>query len=112
MKKFTELYEGLMPTNYYFVRFDNNHRPIALFGSPRIDKVWYKAIQELGGMPVDTDGVKIDSIQTLQTKLRNSPNMLVSMTQDITNWRTSKHWFAILRFTGKIKKDKNYEELT
>ena len=115
MNKFNELYESVMKESfgsmYYFVEFDKNHLPIGLYGSKRIDLVWYKAIHELGGMPVDTDGNKVDSLEAIKRMVNKSPNKIASLTMDTANYRTNKEWYAIMHTNKKIKLSKDFKIL-
>lgn len=113
MSKFNKLYEAKISTGpmYYFTKPEKNDKPVAIYGSHRLDLVWYKAIHELGGMPVDTEGKKIDSLAKITSMVKSSPNKIAPMTMDTSNYRTNKDWFSIIHSSQNIKKDKNYEQL-
>jgi hypothetical protein len=116
MNKFNELYESMLTESggwYYLVRWEKD-RPIALWGSNRLDKIWYKAINHLGGMPVDTKGAKLDSIASIEMRLKDSPTRIVSLEPDKhygEDYRKGNYSYAIMQSAKNIKKDKNYEEL-
>ena len=58
------------------------------------NSVWYNLIQRIG-LPVGTNGQKLDSIEAVKRQIEESPNNLTCVTQDTENYRTNKQWFTI-----------------
>ena len=62
---------------FYLVKFDSNHRPVALAKSRDIVTVWYRLIQEFKGNTFDTSKTLVDSIATLKSHMEKSPTKIV-----------------------------------
>lgn len=68
---------------------------VILEQSRDFNAVWYNLIQRLGCLPVDTDGVTIDSIEAAKANIAKSPNNLTCLTGQSENYRTNKRWFML-----------------